>query len=128
MYRLCLLCFVVLIFGCKSQLALKDGMSGTWQWVSTSGGFGGLKMNPESSGYSRQIIVDGNHISIYQGDSLTISAAFLLYQGKTIFSEQEADLIQVGDLPEEVIRLSGDSLFLQENVYDGFSHIYVRKR
>ena len=101
---------------------------GKWKWIQSSGGFAGETVTPESTGESRSIeFGEMGIVTFYTNGEVTLSSTFRTDAEKTIFAED----------PQPVLYVEGyfmyaysfpyfDQLELSENVYDGYSHVYIK--
>jgi hypothetical protein len=103
--------FVILVFlqcvgiNRKSEKFDIELLISKWQWVRTSGGFGGVSIAPESEGYTKTIeFKEGGEYFEYKNDSLELLGAYS-------YIEQEAVLILRGERYMTFrISLAGDTL------------------
>ncbi len=115
-----------------------DKLFTTWNWVQSTGGFAGQVTSPATTGYSQTIEFGRDGIyKRYKNGKLLDKFKFTLSEGTSIFSTGSAFLIkyeQTGifssnDSPmiSQSIKFSGqDTLFLNDEVYDGYSNIYTK--
>ena len=123
-----LVIFGLILMNCEKPEA-NPSIVGQWNWVVTQGGLAGLTIKP-SENDTRQMIFDekGNYSLIHNGKTV-ISAKYEIKSGKSITSTELVPMIIFPN--QETMNMSfsikNDSLFLFEEVYDGFGHTYVRK-
>lgn len=100
---------------------------GTWEWVRSSGGITGGIQTPASTGQTRiiEFLPNGQFQSDINGN--------LSYDQYRIIT---ASCIHYGGLTKQIEYANGscetfvflkDSLILDEEAYDGFSSVYVRR-
>jgi len=109
-----------------SELLIKKQLKGSWEWVAKSGGIRGQTTTAESTGYTLHIVIDDTHIHRYRNDSLYSSKPLKITQRKSIRG-MVLPMIE-GSFPIMSIRISKDSLVFSEEVYDGYSYKYRRKK
>jgi hypothetical protein len=134
---------ITLIFSsCHKDISLPDEslskLFGSWEWVETSGGLAGQVVTPASTGYTQSVEFSSKGIyKIYRNGTLQDKLKFNLSQGNSIFHSGTANFISyenpgLGNTDEdyikESIRFGGeDTLFLNEECWDCYSYVYVRK-
>jgi hypothetical protein len=108
---------------------------GSWNWVESSGGIAGMVETPSTTGHTRSLQFEKNGIYRQYTDSLlSISSTFSVKKDRTIFSQDSLPCLVIAEqpahtiLPQAILKLTTDSLLLAENVYDGFSHLCLRKK
>ncbi|MBK9934595.1 MAG: hypothetical protein IPP61_01525 [Cytophagaceae bacterium] len=119
----------LLMFGCESETP-QPALVGTWKWVITQGGIAGLTIKPDESNQKKLVFdKDGNMTFVVNGKN-TQTIKYEAKTGKSITSTEQVPLIVFPG--EESMNWSysidGDSLYLFEEVYDGFGHTYVREK
>jgi hypothetical protein len=102
---------------------------GTWDWVLSQGGIAGLTIKPTALD-NRQMIFDaaGNY-TFKKNGTVLMSTQYKLENAKSITSTEPVPSITFPNNEAMTFSYSikGDSLFLFEEVHDGFGHTYVRK-
>lgn len=116
------------LIGC-SQLPTNNAndLTGTWNWVSSQGGFVGHTLTPESEGYRQKLIFYGDHSYTITKDGVPQKQG----KYKIIMSKYDSSkklAIQYDSLEafQSIILELTDTLHLRENCSDCYSHIYVR--
>lgn len=120
--------FCLLMMGCEAEKA-NPSIVGNWEWVVTQGGLAGLTIKPSETD-KRQMIFDGNgNYTLVHNGKAVVSAKFELKNAKSITSTELIPMIVFPnqDAMNMSYSIKNDSLFLFEEVYDGFGHTYVRK-
>ena len=118
----------LILLGCESN-EVKPSLVGSWKWVESQGGIAGLTIKASESD-QREMIFDskGNFTMIQNGKTIT-QAKYELKNAKSITSTELKPMIIFPN--EDAMNLSyeitGNNLYLFEEVYDGFGHTYVRK-
>ena len=122
----------VLIFSCgkiDTPNAEAEKLFGKWRFVSSSGGFAGTGNTSYSSNDVYEYKENGT-FSHYQGNQLIDQSSFSLQLGPSIFSQTDQLLIHFGGLSPQLSQsfvIDQDTLFLSEEVYDGFQYVFVKQ-
>jgi hypothetical protein len=116
--------------GCKKTAVSPFSMLyQRWEWVRSSGGIAGVVQTPQSEGYTRAIdFTENGFFTVYQDNAVVISSTYTIIRAESILDNREYDIIVFdnGLLESAIIQLSGDTLVLREEVFDGFTHTYRR--
>jgi hypothetical protein len=106
----------------------KNAIVGKWNWIKSCGGIAGRCNTPEST--HSKIVIGFTKDSIfrkYENDKLLIETTFKITRGKSIFSQDSAQLIEKKDmLVESFSFATSDTLFLNEECFDCYKSKYVR--
>ena len=124
--------FIALLFltlvSCEKQNDSPE-IVGTWDWVLSQGGIAGLTIKPSELDKRKMFFDKEENFTLKKNGTITLSTKYKLENGKSITSTEPVPLITFPN--DDAMTLSysikGDSLFLFEEVYDGFGHTYVRK-
>lgn len=113
-------------------------LQGEWLWIKTSGGFAGILETPDNANYSKRLIFDKTNVEfIKDGKSqgkmnYTIASekSFIFNATKDFltFSKNQCASCETMDKVVMDIAKTKDSLFLTEDLNDGFDYVYVKKR
>lgn len=121
-------CIVLFLTGCSILSDQdKNKLTGSWNWVSSQGGFAGWTLTPESTGYTQTLTFyeDRTYTITKDGDLQkqgTYEILLIEYDGSKKLAIQYDSL----EFYYAIIMELTDTLHLQENCYDCYSHIYVR--
>ncbi len=120
--------FCLLVMGCEAE-KVNSGIVGNWQWVVSQGGIAGLTIKPSETDQRQMIFDSKGNFSLIQNGKTTISAHYELKNAKSITSAELVPMIVFPnqDAMNMSYTIKNDSLFLFDEVYDGFGHTYVRK-
>ena len=101
---------------------------GLWKWVATTGGFAGIRQNPQTAHYTMSIYFKENATyEKYKNGSLTKKGTYSLIQKKVYSQPKEVLLLEGLGTPQIVKFLDGGKkVILSENVNDGFSYTYQK--
>ena len=118
--------------GCGKKLVkseFKHPIVGKWRWVESVGGIGGVRLTPESVGYTKTHIFQGDLTFLgYKNDALIITAKYSITK-KLVWDKYMAEVLQVEGQIEKIIGFQGnDTLGLGDHVVDGFGHLFVRMK
>ena len=106
-----------------------EKLFGKWRFVSSSGGFAGTGNTNYSSNDVYEYKKNGT-FSHYEGNQLIDQSSFSLQLGPSIFSQTDQLLIHYGGLAPQLSQsfvIDQDTLFLSEEVYDGFQYVIVKQ-
>lgn len=138
--------FIVLISAfmstCRKDITTPNSelekLFGKWTWIQSAGGWGNFK-SPQTEGYTS--IVEFSNKGIYktfkdgkQSDKMKYS----LSESKSIYLPGKGIIIEFKDvglfdkdnapLKQSIQFFGNDTLFLSEECYDCYSHLYVREK
>jgi hypothetical protein len=136
----------ITICSCKKDDSVNNptqaGITGTWAWSSSLGGMtGNDNPTPEKTGRKRSMIFLENKqfFLVENGDTIQKTDYFLSNEASILF-HKNYDFVTVNykfriSNPDSVITLPmryiinsmSDTLSLTEDVFDGYSHWYLRK-
>ena len=116
--------------GCKkSESSQISQLYYTWEWVRSSGGIGGVVMNPASAGYTQSIDFEENgSYTLYRNNLVAGSGTFTITSAVSMLDNEEYDMVVFADgsPPQAITRLSDNELILREDCFDCFTHSYRR--
>jgi hypothetical protein len=139
--------FIVTFLSCKkdneNDLQKLNTVVGEWTWINSCGGFTGTDMQtPTSSNSTKRIIFKDNSefIMLENGDTIHKTTYFTSRE-KSILFQDTFNFVTVNykyrimgtdsivTLPMRyIIRNMSDSLKIDEDVYDGYCHRYLRNK
>lgn len=126
---LLLFSFLMISFaGCQKE-NVNTGLVGKWEWVSTSGGIAGIHQTPQTLGYTYTIaFTKEGQYELYDKNNLLVSSSpYTIVNAVSIFDNKEHSMIQSDNLMRSSFEIRKDSLFLSQEVVDGFDQIFIRK-
>lgn len=128
-----LLIFSFILFTSCSDKVLPETneIMGTWNWISSSGGFAGSIYTPESTG--ENIVLEFTPDSVYReyrNDSLIIETGFQIIMSKSIYDHDSVKMVSFYQdmIRRSIVFDSPNDLILRDEMYDGFSSHYRRIR
>ncbi|MDY7031165.1 MAG: hypothetical protein SVY10_04545 [Thermodesulfobacteriota bacterium] len=107
-----------------------ESIVGSWVWIESIGGFGGLVETPDSTGESHRVVFEANgEVTFYTNEDVFLSSTYSLGIDKTIFAEEWLPVVYVEDSSFMYAYSFPNigQLELKENVSDGFAHLYDRE-
>ena len=120
----------VLIFSCgkiNTPNAEAEKIFGTWRFVYSSGGLwgGGNASFDATDTYEYK---ENGTFSHRKDGQLIDQMNFSLQLGPSISSQTDQLLIQYGTVGfKQSFQISNDTLFLSDEVYDGFQYVFVKQ-
>jgi hypothetical protein len=128
-----------LLTACKKDISVPNPemkkLFGTWEWVESSGGISGGTITPATEGHHMTIEFKENGVfKKYKNNRRIDRMTFTLSEGSSIISNP-AFLIEYKDgcmnkkevIPQSFKFGGQDTLYLSDECYDCYSHVYVRK-
>lgn len=114
---------------------INSGLTGTWQWIRTDGGFAfHIHESPSTTGNTYLLkFIDENKMVIYENNTEILSGDYTIEKEKSIYSGEMEDYIVVtGEYRIQSIVINGiimidqNSLSISDNCYDGIGSSYKR--
>lgn len=103
-----------------------NGISGTWQWTKSIGGFGGNTYTPGTENSTRRLAIDDFMFREYRNDTLFFESQYdVEIRPDSAFGTNKFILFENGG--QDAYLLDDNKLELIELCADCFSHYYVRK-
>jgi hypothetical protein len=118
------------ILSCAQQLSSKEPVKaivGKWRFVSSSGGFSGKGVDWKASDKILAEYKKNGNYKLTSSGKLKKQDHFSISKGRGIRSGEQTELLHFKNSIEQEFHIKGDTLFLDENVHDGFSYIFIRK-
>lgn len=121
---------LLISFGCGKKSVRSEfshPIIGKWNWVESFGGIGGVRLTPESEGYTKTYIFNPDFTFLgYRNDSLMITGEYGITR-KLVWDSYMAEVLQIEGQIEQIIEFQGnDTLGLGDHMVDGFGHLFVR--
>lgn len=123
-YLLMLTCMVACV---SIDKVTSKELTGSWLWQSSSGGIAGIIINADPA-HARVLMFSKNgRFEEYLDSKLIRESSYQVENGKSITSEEPIPLIHYGNgyISQSFI-LSGNTLTLFDEVYDGYTSTYVQ--
>jgi hypothetical protein len=128
-----ILIFCLILGSCKKESTKLNPetstLTGSWNWVYTSGGIAGMTYTPESTGEIRRIEFGVDSIWKYYVNGVLNSASlYHLVKSKSLFSPDSVLLIKYDlySIKQNYIIKTSDTLILQDQCFDCYGHLYTR--
>jgi len=111
-----------------SGILKNDSLVGEWMWIKSFGGIGGVIQTPQNTKMVKEIIFkDNGDFMMIENCNSVLKSTYFTEHKKSLLLNDTCDFITVKDLPWPLRYLvKKDSLFISEDVYDGFNHLYLR--
>ena len=126
--------FMIAVFmittSCNNEDLDSERLYGAWIWSESSGGIAGMKYTPTTEGYSSVIEFHQSGIfKKYKNEQLETTSKFTLTKGKSIYTSKIANFIEFEEysIKQSIEFGKKDTLFLRDECFDCFVHIYVKK-
>ncbi len=120
------------IFFVKAQDTFFDEslLYGRWIWIESYGGLTESRSTARETGFEKSVLFTKDHnVFYFLKDSVTFRSTYICQTAVSLFSDKPEVVMGVrGFAKKQVVRLTPDTLWLRENVYDGFTHVYVKMK
>ena len=139
--------FIVLISvfmsNCRKDITTPNSeaekLFGKWTWLQSSGGISGNLKSPKSEGYTNSIeFSDKGIYKTFKDGKQANKMKYSLSEGKSIYLPGKGIIIEFKNvglfdkdnapLKQSIQFFGNDTLFLSEECYDCYSHLYVREK
>ncbi|CAD0005585.1 hypothetical protein [Flavobacterium salmonis] len=130
-----LLIFAVLI-SCSNDdkdVSSKNNLNGRWNWILTSGGFGGGSLTPEKLNQTMIIEFSGTSLKTYINDNLSKTQKFSIQSKPSIFGgKRKVIVIDKGNSDtaeaflDQSFEIIGKKLYLRQECVDCSTSEYER--
>jgi hypothetical protein len=135
----------MLVFSCEKDQDDKKAydIHGEWIWLESDGGMTGSEvLNPKNTGVERTVTFYANDtVKIMENGEIAHKTDYFLSRERSHLFHDTCNFVTINykypiSNPDTVITLSmrymieklSDTLILDEDVYDGYTHFYVRKK
>jgi hypothetical protein len=100
---------------------------GEWSWVESYGGFAGLRLTPQSEGYTkRQVFGRDSSFLEYRNESLVFRGKYSISR-KLVWDSDTAYVVEIPGFHDQIIGFAGrDTLELTEHCLDCYEHRFCR--
>lgn len=124
-----LIILISVVMACKNPDNSPEGnaLTGKWEWLQSNGGYAGTSVSSSENNRKQLVFTsDGHHELIENGQS-KMRVDYVIKNGKSITSNKSVPLIYFrSDKIYQSFHIKSDTLFLTDEVYDGYSHAYLR--
>ena len=120
----------LLLSACKSASTdpADDRLSGTYEWIRSSGGIAGVTMTPSSERYRVRFTFSGNQVAAFRNDSLKATSTMTVRGDEVTYQPSISVFPFDGGIDAQTIRaLPGDTIALADPCCDRFEHVFVRR-
>lgn len=130
-------------WACKKENPTPNNTSNTtfegeWIWVQSSGGIAGITQTPDDANFSKRLIFNKSTVEFIKDDKsqgkmdFTISneQSFIFNAKKDFLNFTKSQCTACETMNKVIVEISKtkDTLFLTDDVNDGFEYTYVKKR
>lgn len=128
-----LFALAIILASCSivDQESDQSGLTGQWEWIRSSGGFGGEVITPDSPGEAaRQLFIQSDNTFTYlRADTVVRTGKYSLRLKKDevfISYQTQNDAFSI----DQKVKLfgNGDTLVLTDECFDCYTNMYVRKK
>lgn len=124
--RLLGITILIFITSCDSGVKPEHGLMYQWNWLYSSGGFAGHTISPASTGDEIRIEFSSKKFHNYVNGQLDEEVRYSIELGESIYSTQKTNIIKFRNSKKQSFKVSGDTLFLADECYDCYGHVYLR--
>lgn len=121
--------FCTLATACHPEdapLPVDDALTGTWQWLSSSGGIAGTTHTPQNTHKEITIIITpAKQFITYENGKKIRESGYTISRSKSIYTGEEADILE-SDFMRWSFKVQNNQLYLSDEYADGYSHEYKR--
>ncbi|MEZ5059577.1 MAG: hypothetical protein R2879_21295 [Saprospiraceae bacterium] len=120
----------IIFFSCKKENdhpSPFQTLQGNWEWQESNGGFAGWQLTPASEGYTQSLEIDTDTYKMYRNDSLLFESTYTIKQVQDPIIGPSKDVIELDTQSDMGYQISNDSLFLFDQCFDCYFHLYTRK-
>ena len=120
----------LVLAGCKSASTDPgdDRLSGSYEWVRSSGGIAGFTLTPASENYRVRFSFSGNQVTAFRNDSLKATSTITVRGDEVTYQPSISVFAFDGGIDVQTIRvLPGDTIALADPCCDRFEHVFVRR-
>lgn len=117
----------LLIISCDSGINPDSALLTEWDWVSSIGGFAGTISTPATTGENVSIEFTKSTYRKYVDGDLRVEMNYNHANGESIYSAETVPIITYHNNWRQSYTIKGDTLFLNDECFDCFGHVYVKK-
>ena len=117
----------------NNDLSSQNNLTGRWNWIITSGGFGGGSQTPEKLNQTRIIEFSGNSLKTYLNGNLSMIQKFSIQNKPSPFGGEQKVIVidKENSITNEVyigwsFEIIGNKLYLREECADCYTSEYER--
>lgn len=107
-----------------------NSIFGRWEWIRSVGGLAGLTRTPASEGYQMDVeITPAGKFRTFRNGELLNESEYTIKKGNSIVLNAETEILDLGEnaMKYSFTVVNYDTLYLNEECVDCFSHVYKRK-
>jgi hypothetical protein len=121
---------LLIIFGCKKMATPTEeskALFGSWQYKSNSGGFSGAGENASFSSENWIEFTEKGVFRQYKGSKKESQKRFKIELKESIYDNDLRPAIVYRNKKYETFQIVEDTLYVSDEIYDGYTNRYVRK-
>jgi hypothetical protein len=121
---------VLLLAACRSAGTDPgdDKLSGSFQWIGSTGGIAGRSMTPASEGYTVRFNFTGNQVTVFRNDSAKATSTVTIRGDEVTYQPSiSVFLFDQGIDVQTFQEMAGDTIALRDPCCDRFDHRFIRR-
>lgn len=115
------------ILGCTKEDNIGSELIGSWKWIGTSGGVGGINETPESTGDEKILIISSDSIKAYTNEQLNFETSYSIEISESDIFQGERKMIIYNNGARKVFTLTNNKLILIDDCKDCYINEYLKK-
>jgi hypothetical protein len=120
---------MLLLFSCNHEIispTSENSLNGKWNWISSSGGFAGHTITPESEKKTVIIEISNSSLKKYENGNLVFENTFTIKTQSSIFGGDRKMIVPNNDGMKQSFEIADGKLFLSEECADCYQSKYAR--
>lgn len=128
MKNILLIIVSLVMFSCSKDenLIAANDITGEWKWIKKTGGIAGVNETPKEGETRILKLNTDNTYSRLENGKVISSGKYSLGRGKSMLFNEEYSTLSFDEMVPLMYEVKGISLYLFDDVYDGFNYEYVR--
>lgn len=130
MKNILLITLGLIILSCSKgeNLVVANDIMGEWKWVRKTGGIAGINETPkEGELLVIKLNADKTYIRLENG-KVTSTGKYSLGKAESMLFNEEYSTLSIDEMRPLMYEVNENSLYLFDDMYDGFNYEYVRVR
>jgi len=118
-----------LLISCNHEVispASENSLNGKWNWISSSGGFAGHTITPETEKKTVVLEISNSAVKKYENGNLVFEYTFTIQTHSSIFGGDRKMIIPENDGIKQSFEIAGGKLSLSEECADCYQSKYER--
>lgn len=130
--RFCAFFLAAVLAACSAYVAGPDEnatLTGTWDWIGSSGGIAGRSFSPATEHYSVRLSFAGGRVTTLRNDSTIATSNYAISNDTVTYAPALQVFVFDPQMDKQLIRSAkGDTITLADFCCDRFDHAFVRRR